>query len=61
MTNSAYAKNNGDGLLYSILWSNWDHSSHMKLIKVQHLIVSIYQIDLTSFSEDGRGVKWLRN
>ena len=29
--------------------------------QVRLALVSIYEIDVTSFSEDGRGVKWLCN
>jgi hypothetical protein len=35
MTNSAYAKNNGDGLLYSILWYHVDITCNVKY-RIQH-------------------------
>jgi hypothetical protein len=35
MTNSAYAKNNGDGLLYSILWFRWGYISETYTQKLQ--------------------------
>ena len=51
MTNRAYAKSNGDGLLCSILCQ-----SAQSKAPVYEALVSIYQTDMTSFSEDGRGV-----